>query len=514
MSTPPDTPSTRGHHSTMTTPTHVITTPMHPLHTDPTEKDPMHMEAIPRDLPPRITVIGTGYLGATHAVCMAQLGFEVLGVDVDAAKIEALVDSRLPFHEPGLPEALEAAMSSGRLRFTTDFAQAAEFGDVHFLCVGTPQQQGSEAADLRFVEGAAAELAARITRPALIVGKSTVPVGTAERLRGLVRGVSPAGEGLDLAWNPEFLREGFAVQDTLHPDRLVIGVASSRSERVLRQVYRPLLEEGIPLIVADLPTSELVKVAANSFLATKISYINAMAEVCETVDADVGVLARALSLDERIGGRFLRPGLGFGGGCLPKDIRAFQHRAREIGAGSAVRFLGDMDEINTRRRTRTVEMVRELAGGSLLGVRVAALGAAFKPNSDDVRDSPALEVAHRMQLEGAEVRVCDPEAAENARRVHPDLHVVSSLGDAVRGAHVTVLLTEWDEFVTAPPAQIGRLVAERRILDARQALDEERYTAAGWEYRTLGRPPAPASVERELHSASAAPDREVQPVEL
>ena len=478
--------------------------------TAPTKENPVHTTTTPTDLPPRITVIGTGYLGATHAVCMAQLGFEVLGIDVDAAKIEALTGGRLPFHEPGLPEALEAATASGRLRFTTDFAEAAEFGDVHFLCVGTPQQSGSEAADLRYLEDAASALAARITRPALIVGKSTVPVGTAARLRGLVRGLSPAGEELDLAWNPEFLREGFAVQDTLHPDRLVLGVASTRAERILRRVYRPLLEQDVPLIVADLPTSELVKVAANSFLATKISYINAMAEVCESVDADVGVLARALALDERIGGKFLRPGLGFGGGCLPKDIRAFRHRAREIGAGAAVRFLEDVDEINARRRTRTVEMVRELAGGSLLGVRVAALGAAFKPDSDDVRDSPALDVARRMQLEGADVRVYDPEAAQNARRAHPELCLVPTLGDAVLGAEVTVLLTEWDEFLAAPAAEIGALVRERRILDARQALDERRYAEAGWEYRTLGRPARAPSLDVEGRGAG----RKAAPIEL
>ena len=474
--------------------------------TAPTKENPVHTTTTPTDLPPRITVIGTGYLGATHAVCMAQLGFEVLGVDVDAAKIEALTDGRLPFHEPGLPEALRAATASGRLGFTTDFAEAADFGDVHFLCVGTPQQPGSEAADLRYLEDAASALAARITRPALIVGKSTVPVGTAARLRGL----SLAGEELDLAWNPEFLREGFAVQDTLHPDRLVLGVASTRAERILRRVYRPLLEQDVPLIVADLPTSELVKVAANSFLATKISYINAMAEVCESVDADVGVLARALALDERIGGKFLRPGLGFGGGCLPKDIRAFRHRAREIGAGAAVRFLEDVDEINARRRTRTVEMVRELAGGSLLGVRVAALGAAFKPDSDDVRDSPALDVARRMQLEGADVRVYDPEAAQNARRAHPELCLVPTLGDAVLGAEVTVLLTEWDEFLAAPAAEIGALVRERRILDARQALDERRYAEAGWEYRTLGRPARAPSLVVEGRGAG----RKAAPIEL
>lgn len=479
--------------------------------------------------PSRITVVGTGYLGATHAICMATLGYQVLGVDVDAAKIDALLDGRVPFHEPGLPQLLDEVMSTGRLNFTTDFARAADYGDIHFLCVGTPQQPGSHAADLRFVEEATTQLATRITRPALIVGKSTVPVGTATRLRELVRVLSPAGDDLDLAWNPEFLRESFAVQDTLHPDRLVFGVASERAEHTLRQVYRPLLEEGTPLIVADLPTAELVKVAANSFLATKISYINAMAEVCEAVDADVSVLARALAHDERIGGRFLRPGLGFGGGCLPKDIRAFQHRAQELGAGAAVRFLDDVDAINARRRTRTIDMVRELAGGTLLGTRIAALGAAFKPNSDDVRDSPALDVAHRLQLEGADVVVYDPEAAANAHRVHPDLPLAATLGEALDGSHVTVLLTEWDEFRAACPEELGARVARRRILDARYALDGGRYFAAGWQYRTLGRPVPEGAMgvgspltraelrpgDPELCSAAAPTvGREVEPVEL
>lgn len=464
--------------------------------------DTHHLTAARVTATPRITVVGTGYLGATHAICMAQLGYEVLGVDVDTAKIDALRSGRVPFHEPGLPEALDQAMSTGRLDFTTDFSRAAQFGDVHFLCVGTPQKPGSRAADLRFVEAAATQLAAQITGPALIVGKSTVPVGTAAMLRDRVRALSPAGQDLDLAWNPEFLREGFAVQDTLHPDRLVFGVASARAEQVLRGVYRPLLEEGTPLVVSDLATSELVKVAANSFLATKISYINAMAEVCEAVDADVGDLARALAHDDRIGGRFLRPGLGFGGGCLPKDIRAFQHRAQELGAGAAVRFLDDMDAINSRRRSRTVELVRELAGGSLLGVRVAALGAAFKPNSDDVRDSPALDVAHRLHREGADVIVYDPEAAANAHRVHPDLPLADSLTEAMRGSHVTVLLTEWDEFREARPEALAAVVAEPRILDARDALDARGYTRAGWAYRTLGRPFAP--VPSAAHPTSAA----------
>lgn len=436
---------------------------------------------------PRITVFGTGYLGATHAVCMAALGYDVLGVDVDQSKIDALASGRVPFYEPGLPELLQQQLASGRLRFTTDVGEAAAFGDVHFLCVGTPQQPGSHAADLRFVDAATTELARRVDRRALIVGKSTVPVGTAERLTELVRAVSPAGDQLELAWNPEFLREGFAVEDTLRPDRLVFGVASPWAEAALRQVYAPILDAGTPLVVADLRTAELVKVAANSFLATKISYINAMAEICEATGADVNQLAEALSHDARIGGRFLKPGLGFGGGCLPKDIRAFQARADELGVGHAIAFLDQVDQINLRRRSRTVDLARELAGGDLTGVRVAALGAAFKPNSDDVRDAPALDVARMLYLEGAQVMVYDPEANTNAHRIYPDLDYAPSLADAVLDADVVLLLTEWDEFREADPAMLGSLVRSRRIVDARHALDADAYIAAGWHYRALGR---------------------------
>jgi UDPglucose 6-dehydrogenase len=442
----------------------------------------------PRVGSPRITVIGTGYLGATHAICMAVLGYDVLGVDVDPAKIDALASGRVPFYEPGLPEKLREALDAGRLRFTTDFDEAAAFGDVHFICVGTPQAPGSHAADMRYVDSAFTELARRITRKVLLVGKSTVPVGTAVRLTALVHEVSPMGSELELAWNPEFLREGFAVEDTLHPDRLVFGVASEWAEAQLRRVFRPILEEGTPLVVGDLPTAELVKAAANSFLATKISYINAMAEICETTGADVTVLAEALSHDARIGGRFLKPGLGFGGGCLPKDIRAFRHRAEELGVGDAVSFLDQIDQINLRRRTRTVDIARELVGGSLDGVKVAALGAAFKPNSDDVRDAPALDVARMLYLEGANVVVYDPEANVNAHRVYPDLDYVESLADVVDGAEVVLLLTEWDEFRDASPATLGALVAERRIIDTRNVLDADAYRSAGWEYRALGRP--------------------------
>lgn len=452
---------------------------------------------------PRMTVIGTGYLGATHAICMAILGYEVLGVDVDERKVAELTAGRVPFYEPGLPEQLALALASGRLSFTTDFDRAAEFGDVHFICVGTPQAPGSDAADLRYVESAFSSLASRITRKALLVGKSTVPIGTAARLTELVHEISALGSELELAWNPEFLREGYAVQDTLHPDRMVFGVASEWAEAQLRAAFRPILDAGTPVVVADLPTSELVKVAANSFLATKISYINAMAEVCEATGADVNVLATALGYDDRIGSRFLKPGLGFGGGCLPKDIRAFKFRAEELGVGQAVSFLGEVDAINIRRRVRTVDLIRELAGGDLTGVRVAALGAAFKPNSDDVRDAPALDVARMLYLEGAIVTVYDPEANTNAHKIFPDLDYVDSLVEAVADAQVVALLTEWNEFRLADPSVLGELVASRRIVDGRHALDADGYRAAGWEYRALGRPHTSPTVALVEHASDS-----------
>ena len=437
---------------------------------------------------PRLTVIGTGYLGTTHAVCMAVLGFEVLGVDVDERKVELLASGEVPFFEPGLPELLVKALESGRLRFTTSYAEAAEFGDVHFICVGTPQQAGSDAADLTYVDAAFTTLARHLRRRTLVVGKSTVPVGTAARLIRQVHELSPVGAQVELAWNPEFLREGFAVDDTMDPDRLVFGVQTAWAEERLRAAYAPVIAAGAPVKVTDLQTAELVKVAANSFLATKISYINAMAEICEATGADVHDLAEALAYDDRIGGRFLKPGLGFGGGCLPKDIRAFTHRAGELGVGQAVAFLREVDGINQRRRARTVDLVRELAGGDLVGVKVAALGAAFKPNSDDIRDAPALDVATTLQKAGAIVTVFDPAAMDNARRTYPQLSYGESAFDVARGADVVVLLTEWAEFRQIDPGAMGEIVAQRRIVDGRHALDPAEWRAAGWEYRALGRP--------------------------
>jgi UDPglucose 6-dehydrogenase len=437
---------------------------------------------------PRLSVIGTGYLGATHAICMASLGYDVIGVDVDEHKIDQLRHGRVPFFEPGLPELLAKTVETGRLRFTTDFGEAARAADVHFICVGTPQQYESNAANMSYVDSAFTEMAKLITRKALLVGKSTVPVGTAQRLTEMVQAISPVGADLELAWNPEFLREGFAVEDTLHPDRLIFGADSAWATEQLYASFAPIVADGIPVVEADLPTAELVKVAANSFLATKISYINAMAEVCEVTNADVKVLSEALGLDNRIGKRFLQPGLGFGGGCLPKDIRAFRHRADELGVGQAVRFLGEVDAINIRRRTRTVDLVHELVGPDLRGVRIAALGATFKPNSDDVRDAPALDVARMLSMEGGTVVVYDPEGMENAAKIYPDLDYAESAQAAVQDADVVVLLTEWDEFKNADPELLGELVRRRQIVDARHALDLRRWQQADWTIRALGRP--------------------------
>jgi UDPglucose 6-dehydrogenase len=436
---------------------------------------------------PRLTVLGTGYLGATHAICMAVLGFEVLGIDTDKAKIKSLKRGEVPFYEPGLREMLATALDSGRLAFTTDLSAAGDFGDVHFICVGTPQLPNSPGADLKYVDAVVRDLAPYLRRRCLVVGKSTVPVGTAGRLTHLLQDNAPGGLEVELAWNPEFLREGFAVEDTMSPDRLVFGVPSEWARGQLVAAYEPLLSAGVPALVTDLATAELVKVAANSFLATKISFINAMAEVCEATGADVSHLTEALSYDSRIGGQFLRPGLGFGGGCLPKDIRAFVHRAEELGVGKSVAFLRQVDAINKRRRGRIVDLVREQVGGSLEGVRVCVLGAAFKPNSDDVRDAPALDVARMMQQEDAEVRVYDPKAMKNARRSYPDLRYANGVLEAADGAHVVALLTEWDEFRTIDPHVLGEVVAKRSVVDGRDALDPDIWRSAGWDYRALGR---------------------------
>lgn len=458
----------------------------------------------------RITVIGTGYLGATHAAAMAELGHEVLGVDVDPAKIEALSAGQVPFFEPGLPELLKKHVESGRLRFTTNYDEAVEFANVHFVGVGTPQVKGSYTADVRYVDAAITELAKRVVGKHLVFGKSTVPVGTAPRLQELAaemlseRAASGDDElkntSLEIAWNPEFLREGFAVKDTLEPDRVVLGTqkpgmilngagqeVESIAEESLRECFGPIFERETPFIVADTATAELVKVSANAFLATKISFINAVSEICEVTGADITTLADAIGMDARIGRRFLNAGLGFGGGCLPKDIRAFMARAGELGVDQALTFLREVDAINMRRREKTVDLVRGSFGGSLLGHTVTVLGAAFKPNSDDVRDSPALSIAGSLSLAGASVSVYDPQAMENAKKNFPTLEYAPSIEAALEGSEMVVVATEWQQFREIDPVAAKKLVKRAAVLDGRNCLPADKWRAAGWDVTCLGR---------------------------
>ncbi|EFV14235.2 nucleotide sugar dehydrogenase [Segniliparus rugosus ATCC BAA-974] len=436
-------------------------------------------------------MFGTGYLGATHAACMAALGHEVLGVDVDPSKIAKLAAGEVPFYEPGLEEVLRENLANGRLRFTTSYEEAAEFADVHFLGVGTPQKKGEYGADLAHVHAVIDALAPLLRRTALILGKSTVPVGTSAQLQARARALAPDGVEVHVGWNPEFLREGHAVSDTLRPDRIVLGVdpaAPELVERLTREMYATPLAEGVPMIATDWATAELVKVSANAFLATKISFINAVGEVCAAAGADVTTLADAIGYDKRIGRQFLNAGLGFGGGCLPKDIRAFMAVAGELGADRTLTFLREVDSINMRQRSKMVDLVTSACGGSVLGANLAVLGAAFKPQSDDVRDSPALNVAGMLQLRGANVTVYDPKALENSKRVFPTLHYATSVVDACGKADGVLVLTEWPEFVELDPEQIAGHVRSRVVVDGRRCLDAAKWRAAGWDYAALAGP--------------------------
>ena len=431
----------------------------------------------------KLSVIGTGYLGATHAACMASLGFDVIGFDTETSKIDLLSKGKVPFYEPDLEDLLAEQIKSGRLTFTNNINDLAN-ADVHFICVGTPQVKGGNAADLTYVDSAL-EAIAKIVKPGgLVVGKSTVPVGTATRLRNRLLELNPK---VDLAWNPEFLREGFAVEDTLRPNRLVVGVVNDSAEKILKEVYASNLKENTPWVRADLPTAELVKVAANSFLATKISFINAMAEICEAAGGDVTVLAKAIGYDPRIGSRFLQAGIGFGGGCLPKDIRAFMARAEELGAKQAVEFLKEIDAINLRARQRIIELVRKDLSENLQGKKVAILGAAFKPDSDDVRDSPALDIAAQIQAAGAVVIVHDPKAIANAQKRFPALKFAEDINSTLKDAEIVLHLTEWKIYREINPVEVKSLVKSAIMIDGRNALDRELWQSAGWKFRALGR---------------------------
>jgi UDPglucose 6-dehydrogenase len=437
----------------------------------------------------KLSVIGLGYLGAVHAPCMAELGHEVVGVDIDQRKIDTLSSGQAPFFEPGLPEILGTASASGRLTFTTDMSSVAE-ATVHFIAVGTPQKPGSHSADMTYVDAAIDALIPYLKPGDLVVGKSTVPVGTASRLADKIRTAVP---GAELAWNPEFLREGFAVKDTISPDRLVFGVApeptaADWSTSVLRDVYAQALSMKTPLVVTDYATAELVKISANAFLATKISFINAISEIADVTGANITELADAIGFDTRIGRRFLNAGIGFGGGCLPKDIRAFAARAEELGRGESLAFLKEIDAINLRRRQHVVDLTVEMLGGQAFQKRVAVLGLAFKPDSDDIRDSPALDIAVQLNGLGAFVTATDPHAIPNSRAKHPQLHFVDSLAEVVQNADIVLLLTEWEQYREMLPEDLAHIVVGKKIIDGRNVLDPSRWRNAGWEHRSMGRP--------------------------
>jgi len=436
----------------------------------------------------KLSVIGCGYLGAVHAASMAELGHDVVGIDVDANKIDVLNAGKAPFFEPGLQPILERGLESGRLRFSTDSSAAAD-ATVHFIGVGTPQKKGEHAADLQYVEAAVEGLLPHLSPGDVVVGKSTVPAGTADRLLARIQEVQPAAT---LVWNPEFLREGYAVKDTISPDRLVYGLPSGpqrdHARQVLDRVYARALEQGTPLVATDFITAELVKVAANAFLATKISFINAMSEISGALGGNITELADAIGYDARIGRRFLNAGIGFGGGCLPKDIRAFRARAEELGLGDSLAFLKEVDAINLRQRERVVELVERALGDDVVGKKVTVLGLAFKPESDDIRDSPALDVAVRLKGLGADVAVTDPQAIDNAYSRYPQLNYVASTGKALKDAEVVVLLTEWQEYRELNPHVVGELTAGKTIIDGRNVLDPERWRGAEWTYVGLGRP--------------------------
>lgn len=438
-------------------------------------------------VPPRVTVIGTGYLGLTHAVCMADLGHDVLAIDTNLEKLAKAAAGEVPFFEPGLESLLRKNLEAGRLQFTGSFAEVGDFGDVHFLCVGTPQGTGG-LADLTHVHAAADMLAPFLTRDCVVVGKSTVPAGTARRLLDRLRASAPPNVRVDLVWNPEFLREGFAVQDTVFPDRIVLGTDRAEAADTVRQVYAVLEAAGTPILVMDFETAELVKMAANAFLATKISFINVIAAMCEAAGADVIPLANALGRDARIGPRFLGPGLGFGGGCLPKDIHALAATAHALGVSSLASLLTTVDTINQERRNRIVEIARGTAGGSLAGTRVAVLGVAFKPHSDDIRDSPSLDVAGRLAAEGAVVTAHDPAATENAARTYPQLRYAGSVSEAAHDAELVMHLTEWPDYQAIDPAALVRTVARPVLIDARCTLNRAQWRDAGWTVHVPGRP--------------------------
>ncbi|MEW1635395.1 UDP-glucose/GDP-mannose dehydrogenase family protein [Streptomyces sp. NPDC093801] len=437
----------------------------------------------------RVSVIGCGHLGIPHAAAMAELGHEVIGVDVDQAKVDRLNAGECPIYEAGLPELLARHTASGRLRFTTDIREAAAVAELHFIGVGTPIDADGRSYDTGQVYGAIRQLAPHLDQPCTIVGKSTVTVGTTARVTALAQRLAPAGEAVEVVWNPEFLREGHAVQDTLRPDRLIAGLTTAAGEKAIRAVYAPILDAGVPLFVTDPATAELAKGAANTFLGLKISYINAVADMCEAAGGDVSQIVDILGIDPRIGSGGMRPGIGYGGGCLPKDVRAFTASARRLGADRAATLLRAAEEVNESRADVAMDLVnRALAGRSLKGARVTVWGAAFKPGTNDVRESPALALAHALQRAGATVTVHDPQAVATAMVRNPEFDYTDDLPASLDGADLVVLATEWPDYHQTDPAALLTRPATPLLVDCRTTLDPEPWRTAGWTLHQLGRP--------------------------
>lgn len=430
-----------------------------------------------------VTVIGLGRLGLVHAAVMAKLGHQVIGIEMNGERVAALQNGVTPFFEPGLEDLLEEVLDTGRLVFQTQHEESSRKADVHFICVGTPQSSSGDAADTSYVFDAIEKLAPFMHPDAVVVGKSTVPVGTAAAALALLNKTS--GKKLHLVWNPEFLREGHAVADTMRPDRVVIGRQNSFAESVLRDCYREILNLGTPVVTCDFETAELVKVAANAFLATKISFINAIAEVAESTGADTELIADALGLDDRIGRKFLNNGLGYGGGCLPKDTRSLKSIAKKSQAQGLSDLLDSVEAINVGRKTRVVNLAKELLG-DISGKRVVILGAAFKPNTDDIRDSPAIEIAELFAQHGASVAVQDEMASHVVTQELPKFDAFESVDEAINGADLLVIATEWASYTTLAPKELGALVAQKNLIVARKSVDARLWSDYGWTVKILG----------------------------
>ncbi len=432
-----------------------------------------------------IAVIGTGYVGLVSGAGMADFGMKVICVDKDKDKIKQLQKGRIPFYEPGLETLVHRNMEAGRLSFTTDLKKAVRQALVVFICVGTPPAPDGSA-DLSQIREVALGLAEAIDDYKVVVTKSTVPVGTNRWIKQLIDKHKKNSVAVDIISNPEFLREGSAVEDFMHPDRVVIGGESAYAIAIVKDIYRPLYLAETPFIITDLETAELIKYASNAFLATKVTFINEIANLCEKVGADVTVVARAMGFDPRIGRKFLNPGPGFGGSCFPKDVKALVHQGREV--GQPMRILEAVLEVNERQKMRAVEKTEALCG-NLSGKTVAVLGLSFKPNTSDVRESPALTVVPELLKRGARVRVYDPVAMEEFRRWCPDLKVEYARDplQAAKGAHALIILTEWNEFRFLELHEIRKLMAEPNLVDMRNIYEPETVKSLGFKYTGVGR---------------------------